>query len=265
MGRFFGLINFRWYDCKSMIIRDADKRVAGRNGLQRSKYSYRLLANRVTRDENDEALVGRGVLGAAGFILEPFWETPGDLEGDAYRAYMDDHSSFDIMVRQRAYERLVQAQHHLPAPWQLVIKAGFRPLEVQLALLAAFYEKSQTERPNWTEAQHLKHAQTFVSDPRIICPPHVTGGAVDIAVKNTKTGEYIDMGCPPNTDSEVSFLHSDKVSPQQYSNRMVLLEAMLRAGFAPNVYEWWHYQYGETYWAAFYGHKTTLYDLITVQ
>ena len=47
-------------------------------------------------------------------------------------------------------------------------------------------------------------------------------------------------------------------------NRMTLLNAMLSAGFAPNPHEWWHYQYGETYWAAFYGHESTLYDLITV-
>jgi D-alanyl-D-alanine dipeptidase len=42
---------------------------------------------------------------------------------------------------------------------------------------------------------------------------------------------------------------------------MILLDAMLDAGFAPNVQEWWHYQYGETYWAAFYGETTTLYDV----
>ena len=104
----------------------------------------------------------------------------------------------------------------------------------------------------------------FVADPTVVCPPHVTGGAVDVDVRDRKTDEYIDMGCPPNTDSEISFIHNDALTAAKYKNRMTLLNAMLSAGFAPNPHEWWHYQYGESYWAAFYGHESTLYDLITV-
>jgi D-alanyl-D-alanine dipeptidase len=72
------------------------------------------------------------------------------------------------------------------------------------------------------------------------------------------------MGCPPNTDNELSFLHNDMITEAQHQNRMTLLEAMLEAGFAPNPFEWWHFQYGETYWAAFYGEKQTKYDSIKV-
>ena len=157
---------------------------------------------------------------------------------------------------------MLTAQEELPRNWRLVLKAGFRPLSVQTQLLQAFIEQTKRAHPKWTADQRLAHARIFVSDPTIAHPPHVTGGAVDIDVWDATAQEYVDMGCPPNTDSELAYLHSAAVSTQAQQNRRKLLLAMLAAGFAPLANEWWHYQYGEAQWAAFYGHKTTKYDLI---
>ena len=205
----------------SMTIRDATPDDLQLDPIQRSRFSFQDLVGVITRQDNNESLVGT--------------------------------------------EALLDASRQLPRNWQIVLKAGFRPYEVQVAVLDAFIHASHMRSPDWSDAQHLMQARTFVADPRLVCPPHVTGGAVDIDVKNKRTGEYIDMGCPPNTDSEISYLYSNLVTSEQHDNRMVLLRAMLTAGFAPNPHEWWHYQYGETYWAAFYGHRATLYDLIKVQ
>ncbi len=243
-----------------MVILDATVDTLALDLMERSRYGFRSLAEAVEKKDSGEELVGRDVLEKAGFIVEPFWGVAGDLEGDAYHSYIDEHPAFDFAVRRGVYARLLRAQAKLPDSWRLVLRAGFRPFDVQLRLLDIFMEKSRTDMPERTDAQHLEHARTFVSDPRLVCPPHVTGGAVDVDVKNLETGEYVDMGCLPNTDSEISFLHSDLLTSQQYDNRMVLLDAMLSAGFAPNPHEWWHYQYGETYWAAFYGYSQTLYD-----
>lgn len=246
-----------------MIIPEATAQTLQCDLYDRARYSYRSLADLVGRRETNESFASSADLQAAGFLLEPFWATPGDLEGDEYQGYIEKYPDFELMVRQDVCDRLIAAQVQLPADWQIVLKAGFRPLDVQTALLDVFTVKSRTDHPDWIDDQHLAHARTFVSDPQIVCPPHTTGGAVDIDIKDRKTGDYIDMGCPPNTDSEISFLHSDLLTPKQYDNRMILLNAMLATGFAPNPHEWWHYQYGETYWAAFYGHKQTLYDIVT--
>jgi D-alanyl-D-alanine dipeptidase len=219
------------------------------------------MAARVGRRETGEGFTTAQDLLDAGFMLEPFWEQAGDIEGDTYREYIKKYPNFELVVREGVFERLKQAQSQLPDGWRMVLKAGFRPLGVQTTLLDAFKEKSRADHPDWNEERHLEHARTFVSDPTLVCPPHVTGGAVDVAIKDIKTGDYVDMGCEPNTDNEISFLHSPLATKEQYDNRMILLDAMLDAGFAPNVQEWWHYQYGETYWAAFYGETTTLYDV----
>ncbi len=247
-----------------MIIPEATAEVVHRSSRERAHYSFRSLADLVGRRETNELFVMSNELQAAGFLLEPFWDTPGDLEGDEYRSYIEKYPDFELTVRQGVFERLVLAQKQLPENWQIVLKAGFRPMDVQLALLDAFVQKSYQDHPDWTDERHLAHARTFVSDPQIVCPPHTTGGAVDVAIKNTATGEYVDMGCPPNTDSEIAFLFSELLTETQLVNRMILLDAMLGAGFASNVYEWWHYQYGETYWAAFYGEPITLYDIVKV-
>lgn len=247
-----------------MTIHDADTSAVELNLTERSKYRFKKLAVNTERHDDHEELVPQPIIEAAGIICRPFWETPGDLEGDCYQPYREQHPGFSLMVRRGVLERLVQAQASLPANWAITLKAGYRPYAVQLDILAMLTQEAGQNHPEWSSDQCLEHARTFVADPRITCPPHVTGGAVDIDILDAVTGEMVDMGCPPNTDNETAYLHSDSITPRQRQNRQILLKAMLDAGFAPLATEWWHYQYGETYWAAFYGHKATKYDVITV-
>lgn len=195
-------------------------------------------------------------------VLEPFWETEGDIEGECYLPYISQNPSFRLTVREGVCLRLEEAISALPTDWMLILKAGFRPYGVQMAVLEAFLRESKQRHPGWAKNQHLEYARTFVADPDIVCPPHITGGAIDVDIRNRSSGKTIDMGCPPNTDSGIAFLHSNQLTALQYENRKTLLNAMLQAGFAPNVYEWWHFQYGETYWAAFYGQEKTLYGMV---
>lgn len=209
-----------------------------------------------------EPLLFEAELAAQGLACEPFWSNHTDLEGATYATYIRNHPDFSLGLRKSVVQRLVVVQEELPDDWQLILKAGYRPMEVQRTLLQAFTSHAQSLHPDWTEQQRLEHARTYVSDPDRLIPPHTTGGAVDVDVRDRVTGASIDMGCPPNTDDEISFLHSSLISDTQRGNRMTLLRAMLRVGFAPLYSEWWHFQYGETLWAEFYGHDETLYDVI---
>lgn len=228
--------------------------------MERSRYSFSDLSQTIKRTDCGEPLMP--FVEGSRIALRPFWDIPGDIEGDCYQSYINEHQDFQLSARRGVVERLQLASQKLPTHWTIVVKAGYRPYEVQLSVLHAFIDESKKVNLDWIEEQHLVQARTYVADPRIVCPPHTTGGAIDIEVQDSRSGLSVDMGCPPNTDNEIAFLHSDLLSPEQYKNRMLLLDAMLVAGFAPNPYEWWHYQYGETYWAAFYGHEETLYDIL---
>ena len=41
--------------------------------------------------------------------------------------------------------------------------------------------------------------------------------------------------------------------------RRFLALSMTLAGFAPHPLEWWHWSYGDQWWAAYYGKSTAVY------
>ena len=70
---------------------------------------------------------------------------------------------------------------------------------------------------------------------------HSRGSTIDLTLLDMKTGKEVDMGSPFDYFSEVSHPDSRAVTPEQYSNRMLLQELMVRAGFVPIDCEWWHF------------------------
>jgi D-alanyl-D-alanine dipeptidase len=230
--------------------------------IQRSRHSFKQAATHVPIHDNGEKLIDQTRIEQLGLMCQPFWQEADDLEGKCYRSYIIEHPNFSLCLRSSVVERLVAVQTALPDNWVLVLKAGFRPPSVQLALLDALKNDIKDRNPDLTDEGALEAARQYVADPSRSCPPHTTGGAVDVDIIDVRSGIAVDMGCPPNTDDERAALHSTVITPKQYENRLMLLNAMLKARFAPLHNEWWHYSYGETRWAAFYGEPETFYGVI---
>ncbi|MBR2742154.1 MAG: M15 family metallopeptidase [Clostridia bacterium] len=81
---------------------------------------------------------------------------------------------------------------------------------------------------------------------------HSRGSAVDLTLLDMASGREVDMGSPFDFFSEVSHPGYRGITDEQYENRMILRNAMLRNGFAPLECEWWHFSlkdepYPETY------------------
>lgn len=70
---------------------------------------------------------------------------------------------------------------------------------------------------------------------------HSRGSAVDLTLLDMKTGKELDMGSPFDLFSEISHPDYRGITEEQYCNRMVLRNAMLRNGFLPIDCEWWHF------------------------
>jgi D-alanyl-D-alanine dipeptidase len=89
----------------------------------------------------------------------------------------------------------------------------------------------------------------YVANPNV--PPgsvHNTGCAVDISLWNTKTNAPVDMGTPfdffgeaAQPRHEIDLLEHKKLSYEQYANRLLLREVMVRSGFHILPHEWWHF------------------------
>ena len=230
--------------------------------LERSKISFESDTQKLGCVNHRDPLVEIHSTGR--LILEPIWQKPLDeREGPLYEQYLKDHPGSDvIMLREGVATRLYTAAENLPQHLKLVLREGYRPLALQHELLQALIDTYRVDNVDATPEQAHAYANTYVANPDLILPPHCCGAAVDVDVLDTKTNQLMDFGSPVNVPLEISFLHSDEVSPEQHANRMVLLEAMVRAGFAPCYVEWWHYSYGDTVWAYFYKKSGPLYSIV---
>ena len=70
---------------------------------------------------------------------------------------------------------------------------------------------------------------------------HSRGSTVDLTLVSMETGKELDMGSPFDLFSEISHPDSKLVTQEQYENRMLLRNAMIRSGFEPIDCEWWHF------------------------
>lgn len=79
---------------------------------------------------------------------------------------------------------------------------------------------------------------------------HTRGSTIDLTLFDMKEEKEVDMGCTYDYFGVAS--HPDiqpgqeigaykPINEQQYRNRMILREAMLRHGFKPYDCEWWHF------------------------
>lgn len=70
---------------------------------------------------------------------------------------------------------------------------------------------------------------------------HSRGSTVDLTLLDMSTGKELDMGSPFDLFSPVSHPDYKGVTEEQYNNRMILRNAMLRHGYEPIDCEWWHF------------------------
>lgn len=70
---------------------------------------------------------------------------------------------------------------------------------------------------------------------------HSRGSTVDLTLFNMATGREVDMGSPFDLFGEVSHPSYRGITDEQYENRMILQQAMVRNGFEPYDCEWWHF------------------------
>ena len=70
---------------------------------------------------------------------------------------------------------------------------------------------------------------------------HSRGSVVDLTLVDMKTGRDIDMGYGFDWFGGESHPDYRGITDEQYANRMLLRELMLKHGFRPIEEEWWHF------------------------
>jgi zinc D-Ala-D-Ala dipeptidase len=163
-------------------------------------------------------------------------------------------------LRSGTLERLLKAQETLPEGIRLLIVEGYRPLPLQQRYFSEYQDELRERYPQWPDDRVRVEASKYVSPPEV--GPHCTGGAVDLTLC-TSEGVELDLGTAVN-DSPVAsdnacFTAAPGLSDQARSNRDLLVGALSGAGLVNYPTEWWHWSFGDRYWAANTGQSAAIY------
>lgn len=184
-----------------------------------------------------------------------------DIFVDQTREYAQDVSKSISCVREQVAKRLKQAADQFPVGIRFKIIEGHRSLEAQHHIFAKALDDARKDHPSWNEQEIYDETSTFVAPPDNT-PPHSTGGAIDLTLITTD-GVELDMGANLNHGySDICHTFSESISEEAKKNRQILIRAMQGTGFANYPAEWWHWSYGDRYWAYTTGASVAIYGSI---
>lgn len=169
-----------------------------------------------------------------------------------------ESAPYYTQMRQGVFDRLMRAQKDLPCGWRFKLYEGWRSWDLQKFLFDNRYNRLRQDNPDKT------HEEIFVMTTRIVSPvinldgtenipPHATGAAVDIYLIDAN-GDEVDMGMSLYewADSEakgLNYTYADNLSPEARANRHIMIDVMSKHEFVNYPTEWWHWSYGDRYWA----------------
>lgn len=190
-----------------------------------------------------------------------------------------DRSAFDVnnphytKIRKSVYEKLKQAQMTLPKGFKFCVYQGYRSSVMQQQIFQERYKALSKANPKMTHEQIFTEATKFASpiinlDGTPNIPPHSTGGAIDVYLID-ETGKAVDMGIrldEAHKDLEGSYSKTDSqvISEQAKEYRKIMSKALKAVGFVNYPTEYWHWSYGDRYWAYQTQHKYALYHSVAM-
>jgi D-alanyl-D-alanine dipeptidase len=168
------------------------------------------------------------------------------------------------LVREGLANGLLTAQDRLSEGFALLVIEGYRPIELQARYFDEYCRRLRTLHPDWSDDVVSTSGSRYVSPPDIV-PPHSTGGAIDLTLA-TNDGEELDMGTPVNASPEESqgacYTSAQGISGKAIRNRGLLIDTMGAAGFVNYPTEWWHWSYGDRYWAYLLGKPAAIFGAV---
>lgn len=153
-------------------------------------------------------------------------------------------------VRAGVLERLQRASSSLPTDFQLAIIDGHRTRAFQAELMD--YYKQRSDEP----------VDAFVSDPysTTVIPPHTTGGAVDLSL--AWRGAVLGLGTDFDAfapEAAPAWFESHSGHETVRNLRRLLASVLTAEDMVPIDSEWWHWSYGDQWWAVQTGAPAAVY------
>lgn len=165
-----------------------------------------------------------------------------------------------IFGRRAVLDRLISAVDALPREYGFLIWDIYRPRAVQSRLFNWMREEIRKKSPHLSEQAIDSEARKYMSPPSNVgeeyCPPHLSGGAIDLTLYEMTNGKEVAMGTPFDDCTERA--HTDyfnlkehlSLEEEEIKEKRHLLRAMMtQVGFTAYQYEWWHFDIGDIFWS----------------
>jgi D-alanyl-D-alanine dipeptidase len=174
------------------------------------------------------------------------------------------HSRASRMVRAGLADRLTTADAFLADGVRLLVMEGFRTASAQRAILDRYSGQLRTSHPGISDLELRRLTSRYVAPVDVA--PHVAGAAVDVTLVD-RNGRRLDMGTsvdatPEDSRNACSF-DAAIISTDARANRGPLATALTTAGLVNYPTEWWHWSYGDRYWANVTGASQACYGPVT--
>ncbi|HTJ66962.1 MAG TPA: M15 family metallopeptidase [Actinospica sp.] len=169
-------------------------------------------------------------------------------------------------VREGVGDRLVAADRGLARGHgvRLLIVEAYRPPGVQVSIFEGYRAELLAAAPGLSGEEADALASRYVAP--LAVAPHVGGAAVDLTLVDGD-GRELDMGCPeaatPEESGGACYTDAPGLSAAARGNRAMLGEALASVGMVNYPTEWWHWSYGDRYWAYVSGAEFAIYDAAT--
>jgi zinc D-Ala-D-Ala dipeptidase len=171
-------------------------------------------------------------------------------------------------IRKTIYAKLKQAQAMLPDGLRFCLYEGYRSLDLQQKIFLERYNSLHKTSSKMTHEQLFIESTKFVSpvinlDGSKNIPPHSTGAAIDVYLID-KEGKVVDMGIHLDdtyNDLQGIFCKTDSqaISEKAKAYRKMMGNVLQAVGFVNYPTEYWHWSYGDRYWAYQTHHKFAIY------
>lgn len=170
------------------------------------------------------------------------------------------------LVRHEVAVRLGEAEATLPAGYHLHLVEGYRAPSAQQRIITTYAAELRALHPDADAAEIARLGSRYVAP--LAVAPHVAGAAVDLTLVDA-SGAEVWMGCALDATPEQSggacYLDARGLDPEARHHRALLTAALRGAGFVNYPTEWWHWSFGDRYWALTVGAPAAHYGRIDLE
>jgi D-alanyl-D-alanine dipeptidase len=170
-----------------------------------------------------------------------------------------------VLVREGLAARLRAAAADLPGSVRLHVVEGHRPAAAQQRIIDRYTAEVRAAHPTADARELADLVSRFVAP--LAVAPHVAGAAVDLTLTDL-SGVPLDLGTPIDATPEQSggrcYFASPDIDARARAGRSLLAAVLAEAGLVNYPTEWWHWSYGDRYWALATGAEHALYGPVEV-